>query len=360
MLEMSRPARVRVSVFLGAGASVLAGFPAVRSFFGAACPRGGVLDSLCCELARRIARDEGNYDNRTWPDFDAEKVFGWLEILDRSDRLREPDERHNISHHRDAGLPVEDLFSRLKQQIVLTYGAASATQENVATSYKSLLDLLDSLAPEAEPLCLFTTNYDRVIEQQLDDWNPSPPNGAPSTRLRLCNGFSSDRPGRWQPELFDSRPTDGGRLVHLVKLHGSVTWKRDGSDIVDTGWPQPTEHDCLLYFGYKGVPEDEPFAKLHSMLKKALLECDAFLTVGFRFADPYIRELFDFSLQANPRLRIISALKRLPEPDSPLDRMMKEFRNRVVLLRDSRGNPLPFGHASFTDAVSKAIDGAGA
>ena len=117
----------------------------------------------------------------------------------------------------------------------------------------------------------------------------------------------------------------------------------------------PTEHDCLLYFGYKSVPEKEPFVTLHRLLKMALLRCDAVIAIGFRFVDPYIRELFDFALRANRRLRIICALTRTPESSSPLAVMMNDFPDRVLLLADSEGNAIRFGHPDFEEMLERTL-----
>src|ERR1700691_869321 len=83
---------------------------------------------------------------------------------------------------------------------------------------------------------------------------------ASGRKSRLRTGFSAGRPGRWRPDLLSDQPTTGERLINLVKLHGSATWKLDAArQPIETGWSMPTDHDCLLCFGYKSVPEQNPF-----------------------------------------------------------------------------------------------------
>lgn len=147
-------------------------------------------------------------------------------------------------------------------------------------------------------------------------------------------------------------------MIHLVKLHGSITWKTGRNDPrrpVETGWREHTAHECLLYFGYKSVPEDEPFITLHNLLKTALLHCDTAIVIGFRFADPYIREIFDFALRANSGLRLICSLTRTPEAKSPISAMMEQFPKRVALLAGPSDNPLPFGHTNFQGALARSL-----
>ena len=44
----------------------------------------------------------------------------------------------------------------------------------------------------------------------------------------------------------------------------------------------------------------------------ALLGCEAMIAVGFRFADPYLHEVFDFALRAYPTLGVVCSLPRTP------------------------------------------------
>src|SRR5271157_4909685 len=78
----------RVAVFFGAGASFLANFPTVDCFFKSVdWPRGRGFEAACQELARIIANDEGTKENVNWPAFNAEKIFGWLETLEKAGRI---------------------------------------------------------------------------------------------------------------------------------------------------------------------------------------------------------------------------------------------------------------------------------
>src|ERR1700691_1297087 len=175
-------------------------------------------------------------------------------------------------------------------------------------------------------------------------------------KLRACTGFTAGRPGRWQPRLFSEGPRPKERFIQVVKLHGSATWKRGGANQpLETGWAMPTAHDCLLYFGYKSVPQEEPFITLHTILKAALLRCEAVIVIGFRFGDPYIRELFDFALRANPTLRVLCSLTRSPEPNSALATMMERFTGRVHVLTDSASQPIRFGDPTLSDMLEATL-----
>src|SRR2546426_5379777 len=263
---------VRAAVFLGAGASHFANFPGVDSFFGHAWPRrGGKLDELCSQLARRISIHEGNNQNVKWPAFNAEKVFGWLEILDEAQRIQSINggaQKVLLSNGQGLQVPADELMSELKREIVRVYGTKTNPQTLATAPHNDLLKLLDAVVPDSEPLHVFTTNYDGLLEDLLQWWHDG--NSPMFKQTRTCTGFSSDQPGQWKPELLQEQPNPGVRLIKIAKLHGSITWKRDvDGRVVDTRWAMPTEHDILLYFGYKSVPEEEPFLTLHNMLKSA-------------------------------------------------------------------------------------------
>lgn len=342
-------------MFFGAGASCFAKFPAVDSFFGSvAWPQEGRgFEAACRELARRIAIAEHTQENIKWPTFNAEKIFGWLEALEKTGRVADGPPRIRIPRPQ-VEISVDDVILFLRREIVRIYGNGIGSENLRTAPHAALFKLLDALAPPGEPLRVFTTNYDRVLEQLLENWDNA--NQVFGDNLRVCTGFSSERAAQWEPALFSEKPRSNERLVHLVKLHGSVTWKRDDTGLpLETGFRMPTEHDCLLYFGYKNIPEEEPFIALHDLLKASLLQSEAVVAVGFRFADPYIREIFDFALRANANLRVVCSLTQTPESGSPLSRMMNRFPGRVELLAESNGEPIPLGHQDFGKHLKKFL-----
>jgi len=353
LVEMHPDNLIRMAVFAGAGASCFAEIPTVNSFFKCVkWPLSQGLSAACQELARRISVFEGTQEHQDWPEVDAEKLFGWLELLEKADRIH--DSRISI-HIPNLLSPVliDPVISHLRSEIVRVYGSQIKPDVLSKAPHHSLVEVVDRLTPPNEPLYFFTTNYDSIIEEILEGGGrASLTNGK---TLRACTGFTTERPGRWQPELFRAQPAPGERLVQVVKLHGSATWKRDATGPIDTGWGMATPHDCLLYFGYKSVPELEPFITLHTLLKTVLLRCEAVVVIGFRFADPYIREIFDFALRANPDLRVICSLTRSPDAESPLSAMMDRFPGRVVLLVDPEGNAIPFGRVGFETILEQTL-----
>jgi hypothetical protein len=353
-VEMVLRSSVRAAVFLGAGASCCANFPSVDSFFGRVWPRaGGSSHELCSQLARLISVYEQTQENLKWPVFNAGKLFAWLETLERADKILTIDGKPRpiiLSDGRGAEMSAVELMSELKRQVVRVYGAELDPHTLTTAPHNALFKLFDTVLPESDPLHVFTTNYDRLLEKLFEHWD----NGTrPISRPTLWGtGFSSGRPGQWQPALLHERPATGVRQIKLVKLHGSITWKKDAAGYpVETGYAMPTEHDSLLYFGYKNVPEEEPFLTLHDLLKSTLLQYEVFVVIGFRFGDPYIRELFDLALRANENLRVICCLNHAPESETPAARMMSRFPGRVKMLATETGEAVPFGTPLFQERL---------
>lgn len=345
----------KIAVLLGAGASAFANYPTVDSFFRTAWPKGGLLSEACLELARSISILERTTDHSNWPSYNAEKVFAYLEVLDKAQKIQTAGnwgESVSISNRRDLTKTANELMSELKIEIARVYGWKVSPSTLTSAPHNDLFRLLGYYLPDGEPLHVFTTNYDGLLEDLFSHWNNG--NSPLGRAFRICTGFSQDQPGRWSPDLLEEKPNqgDGARLIKLAKLHGSISWKKDtDGSTIDTKWRGGTPHDVLLYFGYKSVPEDEPFFALHRLLKLVLLEYDVLLAIGFRFADPYIYELHDIALCANKGLQVIYCLDRSPELESPLSRLTKDFPERIHMLTDSSGVPIPFGNAAFKESL---------
>ena len=354
-----------ITLFLGAGASACESFPTVLQFFehvnfpDGADARG--FKTACMELARRIAVAERTQENMQWPRFDAERLWGYLELLVNSNKLTSvpfgiPVTRTSLSPQ-NMGVSPEDLLTFLKEQILRIYGRPISTLPTPCP-HLDVFALIHEFAPSDAPISVYTTNYDTIIEDLF--LLPSFSQQAFHSAGHVCTGFSQGNPGRWQPELFDAKPGAGVRQVNLFKLHGSVKWKWEstssGLEPVEMNWRQPTgATDCLLYFGYKSVPEIDPFRTLHNRFKDSLVTSSAIVTIGFQFADPYIRETFDFALRANPELRVICCLKHLPTPNSPLGSLVRAFPNRVLILLGGKETPITFGEDRLYEALRASL-----
>lgn len=189
---------------------------------------------------------------------------------------------------------ILDVFSR-------------APSKDPASIYGPLFLLLEKQMHQTD-FPVFTTNYDRVLEDAMDD----------DAGAIAYTGFGGASQLVWSARNYEPFFVHGaaGRRYALYKLHGSVGWSwskgRRGPHVV-CGPPNRQavlENHILLYPAYKGIPTEEIFRISHDALAKVLLESSLCIALGFSFQDHYINIIFSRALEENGRLKML-----LVEPD---------------------------------------------
>lgn len=156
------------------------------------------------------------------------------------------------------------------------------------------MTLLETVTDPYRGLEIFTTNYDRVLEQVVHVSEQIVLN-IPNAK-EMVTGRRHDGMQTWLDlTCWDTRQVlPEGNRVRLTKLHGSVDWQRsrDGkivmSNPVYTGNDQ---HHILLYPGHKGEPREEPFITFHNHLRLVAQQADAAIFIGYAFRDEYINQI---------------------------------------------------------------------
>lgn len=141
---------------------------------------------------------------------------------------------------------------------------------------------------------IFTTNYDLLFEI-----------GAARVGVVVENGFCGATERFFSPHLFRSVSGDisGGRFapstmltVKLVKLHGSISWVRDGSGVLYERHPaahDSTSNKVMVLPRRKKVMDTlaEPYNVLFSEMRRVLgAECKYLVSCGFSYADEHINQ----------------------------------------------------------------------
>ena len=101
--------------------------------------------------------------------------------------------------------------------------------------------------------------------------------------------------------------------MRSTKLHGSVDWQSAGTDT--SGRPvirwghleKHGSHDTrgIIYPGFKGAPEKEPFKSFHDYFGEAAKHATHALFIGFAFRDFYINDLLTRSLPPSVKIAVI-------------------------------------------------------
>ena len=184
---------------------------------------------------------------------------------------------------------VRVLTDTLKRRVYQFYGKIPPMKE--LETWVLLLRGLQKIDPDIE---IFTTNYDRVLEEatQSAGTNIEYGIGPSSNRIDSCLDLSF-----W---TFEKRPFSNGRRGLLTKLHGSVNWQHYNEGILMAP-PRPTQHlmnHCILYPGHKGEPTEEPFITFHEHLRNVVQgekygELVSALFIGFAFRDQTINRILE-------------------------------------------------------------------
>jgi hypothetical protein len=311
-----------ISFFLGAGASNPFGFPMTHEF----------KEIISKELTNRFASD-GNLTSeekiilttlkhQTYEDI--EYVF---EFWKRINQLKD-DPKYSIIYEfltsyywsvQFKGLPDagHDQGAELKNfldyaeplMLFLTkklYNAYSSKEKNIEISRKIYTPLIEGL--NVNPIIIFTTNYDSVIEQY-----------AREEQYNLIDGFKYDqRSGfmKWKSSTLTPKLDVNKKYIVLHKLHGSLNWKQhkkhgivklEGVEkMMDDDWQYSTNLLIKPTLSPKEEEGEEPYRTLISKFRQKVLENDACIVIGYSFRDKRINEIFYEFLSIKRRMIIIS------------------------------------------------------
>lgn len=153
-------------------------------------------------------------------------------------------------------------------------------------------------------ISVMTTNYDLTFETALENSHA----GLEELGIEDVDFGFVTRLGRpvYDPTANANWST---KSLEFLKVHGSLDWHRDANGqcgrAMSRTVPADPDQMAILYPGFKGVPEAEPFVSLHGRLNRRLVEADLVIVVGFAFRDSYINAIFDNVLRMRPDLRVL-------------------------------------------------------
>ena len=182
------------------------------------------------------------------------------------------------------------LESRICDRIV---DLASARLSGSGTPYHHLAAWIRGVS-RAIPVELFTTNYDLLLEQALEE-----------LRVPYFDGFIGSFQAFFDPDSMESEESSlPSRWARLRKLHGSINWKTTRPEapyeVVRTG--ERVKECHLIHPSHLKYDESRqmPFLAMMDRLKAFLRKpTSVFITVGYSFSDRHINALIRQALAAN-------------------------------------------------------------
>ncbi len=200
-----------------------------------------------------------------------------------------------------SGLSAEDL--KLLEKTIRATIAAQVNPD--PTSFPTKLpheDFVRWIArmPRSQPVEIFTTNYDILIETALE-----------AERVAAFDGFvGCNHPFFSHESLTRPESAPGPAWTRLWKVHGSINWRLDiigGRQRVIRTAPH-SEGEMILPSHHKyDESRKQPYTALLDRLTRVLERDDAILFVcGYSFSDDHINAIIFDALEAKRRPHVIA------------------------------------------------------
>lgn len=148
------------------------------------------------------------------------------------------------------------------------------------------------------PVHLFTTNYDLLMEQALEECS------AP-----YFDGFIGARKAFFDLGAVEDEGLLPPRWTRLWKIHGSLNWRLENeTDVVRTD-QKTDKQSYLIYPSHLKYDQSRkmPYLAMLDRLKAFLLSPSSLLFIcGYSFADEHINDVICRSLEANPTAHVFA------------------------------------------------------
>lgn len=153
----------------------------------------------------------------------------------------------------------------------------------------------------AKPVHIFTTNYDLLIEQALEE-----------SATPYFDGFVGTRQAFFDLGAVEDENLLPSRWARLWKIHGSLNWRLtpDGKRVVRSD-DRDKSTSYLIYPSHLKYDQSRkmPYLAMLDRLKAYLLQPNAILFMsGYSFSDEHINDMICRSLEANPTAQVFALI----------------------------------------------------
>ncbi len=192
------------------------------------------------------------------------------------------------------GLQKEELVAVEKRICEEIKKCVSEKLPNKATPYHNLASWI-SATDRTEPVEVFTTNYDLLMEQALEEF-----------RVPFFDGFIGSCKPFFDPYAieFDTLPA---RWARLWKIHGSINWRQE--DLVVWRSDVQTGGDVVIHPSHLKYEQSRkmPYLAMMDRLKKFLnTPSSALIIVGYSFGDQHLNDVIVQGLQGTPSATVFA------------------------------------------------------
>ncbi len=286
-----------IVVFLGAGASCPLGYPTTKEFIA----------HLQESLKRNGKNEEANFLHYILTNIsdihDVEQVLELLETLEEdwsklpSRKFYEKFTTH-IRLGSDYDLPLvlkwlKSLREEIEKEVFEAYHWKPEIRTKARDMHQALLNYITGLLKDPKDVLIFTTNYDRVIEEV----------GNILLEYEVVDGFRVIKGGKniWDPTVFQRTSNEKTTLIKLFKVHGSLNWRETTENSVEKVFTEertlgnPThKRNVVIYptLTHKQNHTVQYLNTLYELFKTIMGRIRCCVVIGYSFRDQDINEVF--------------------------------------------------------------------
>lgn len=249
---------------------------------------------------------------------------------------------------------IEDAIKYASQALSLNCDLPTIDRKERLTDHKVLLRKLLTRPLNLKRTNIFELNYDTLIEQAADCEGVVLLDGFVGTQRRVFRPESYEQDLYFPAETTEGRVHRFDRVLHLYKLHGSITWlakeptiddpygvqavpfKSDASKQPLLIYPTPTKYGETL-----GMPYSELFRRFASVLTRPQ---SVLFVIGYGFGDEHVNTIIRQAL-AVPSFTLVIVD---PSPKSDfITRLRAQKDHRIWIIE----GPMLGTLAGFVDNV---------
>lgn len=226
-------------------------------------------------------------------------------------------------------------YDRATRSLARTCHLPAATKEAGLETHYALVRKLMARPLNLKRVNVFTLNYDTLVEQAADATGTVLLDGFVGTQRRIFRPESYEQDLYFPAETTEGRVHRFDRVLHLYKLHGSITWTVNEPTMADPYGVQSSPFDpngiqpLLIYptpakFGETlGLPYAELFRRFSGAVARPQ---SALFVIGYGFGDEHVNAIIRQAL-AIPSFTLVIVD---PAPTSPFVADLRKQHDRRI------------------------------
>jgi len=207
---------------------------------------------------------------------------------------------------------IAKIIDKIKDQIKVD----CSLELPESSPHEILLQKITSRKLRDPRVKIFTLNYDTLFEQAAEKGGFTVLDGFSYANPRSFNGmyFDYDFVIR-ENSRIENEENYVPRVIHIYKLHGSLDWEKDGSEIIKSNSAY-IKDPLIIYPNYDKYESSykQPYFEMMLRFQQVLRKDNTvLLVVGFSFYDKHITSIIMEALKTNPSFRMVVVVKSLAD-----------------------------------------------